>query len=66
MNLYFQILNNRLEDCIVAARNEFFTESTKVMRKLIALRKRKPDAIAEEWAVLEVYGNALGMENVFG
>ena len=39
---------------------------TKVMRKLIALRKRKPDAIAEEWAILEIYGNALGMENVFG
>ena len=39
---------------------------TKVMRKLIALRKRKPDAIAEEWAILEFYGNALGMENVFG
>ena len=39
---------------------------TKVMRKLIALRKRKPDAIAEEWAILETYGNALGMGNVFG
>lgn len=34
---------------------------TKVMRKLIALRKRKPDAIAEEQAILEMYGRALGM-----
>lgn len=34
---------------------------TKVMRKLIALRKRKPDAIAEEQAILELYGKALGM-----
>ena len=34
---------------------------TKVMRKLIALRKRKPDAIAEEQAILEMYGKALGM-----
>ena len=34
---------------------------TKVMRKLIALRKRKPDAIAEEQAVLELYGRAIGM-----
>lgn len=34
---------------------------TKVMRKLIALRKRKPDAIAEEQAILELYGRAIGM-----
>jgi uncharacterized protein (UPF0335 family) len=39
---------------------------TKVLRKIIALRKRKPDEIAEEWAVLEMYGQALGMTNVFG
>lgn len=34
---------------------------TKVMRKVIALRKRKPDDIAEEEAVLEMYKSALGM-----
>jgi uncharacterized protein (UPF0335 family) len=34
---------------------------TKVLRKIIALRKRKPDEIAEEEAVLEVYKAALGM-----
>jgi uncharacterized protein (UPF0335 family) len=34
---------------------------TAVMRKVIALRKRKPDEIAEEEAVLEVYKAALGM-----
>ena len=34
---------------------------TKVMRKVIALRKRKPDEIAEEEAVLELYKTALGM-----
>ena len=34
---------------------------TKVMRKVIALRKRKPDEIAEEEAVLEMYKSALGM-----
>lgn len=34
---------------------------TKVMRKVIALRKRKPDDIAEEEAVLEMYKQALGM-----
>mgnify|MGYP001825918579 CR=1 FL=1 len=34
---------------------------TKVMRKVIALRKREPDDIAEEEAVLEMYKSALGM-----
>ena len=33
----------------------------KVMRKLIALRRREPDDIAEEEAVLEMYKSALGM-----
>ncbi|MCX7289047.1 MAG: DUF2312 domain-containing protein [Rhodobacterales bacterium] len=34
---------------------------TRIMRKVIALRKRKPDDIAEEEAVLEMYKTALGM-----
>lgn len=34
---------------------------TKVMRKVIALRKREPDDIAEEEAVLDMYREALGM-----
>lgn len=34
----------------------------KVIRKIIAMRKRKPDEIAEEEAVLELYKAALGME----
>jgi uncharacterized protein (UPF0335 family) len=33
---------------------------TKVMRKVIALRKRDKDDIAEEEAVLEMYKEALG------
>ena len=35
---------------------------TRALRKIVALRKRKPDDIAEEEAVLEVYKTALGME----
>jgi uncharacterized protein (UPF0335 family) len=35
---------------------------TKVMRKIIALRKRSADSVAEEEAVLEMYKAALGME----
>lgn len=34
---------------------------TKIMRKVIALRKRDSDDIAEEEAVLEMYKEALGM-----
>jgi len=32
-----------------------------ILRKVIALRRRKPDDIAEEEAVLELYKTALGM-----
>ena len=34
---------------------------TKVMKKIVALRKRKPDDIAEEEAIMEMYKSALGM-----
>ena len=34
---------------------------TKVMRKIVALRKRTKDDIAEEEAVLDMYKDALGM-----
>ena len=34
---------------------------TKVMRLIIAIRKRKPDDLAEEESILETYKSALGM-----
>ncbi len=34
---------------------------TKAMRKLITLRKKDPQDLAEEEAVLEIYRDALGM-----
>lgn len=34
---------------------------TKALRKIIALRKREPDDIAEEEAVLEMYKEVLGL-----
>ena len=34
---------------------------TKVMKKIIALRKRHRDDVAEEEAILELYKTALGM-----
>jgi uncharacterized protein (UPF0335 family) len=35
---------------------------TKVLKKVVALRKRKPDEIAEEEAIIEMYKTALGMQ----
>ena len=35
---------------------------SKVFRKIVSLRKRKADDVAEEEAVLELYTQALGME----
>ena len=55
------------KDDISEQEKELFAEAkgrgydTKVMRKIISLRKRKPDDIAEEEAVLEMYRQALGM-----
>ena len=52
---------------IAEQEKELFAEAkgrgydTRVMRKVIALRKRKPDDIAEDEAVLEMYKAALGM-----
>lgn len=56
---------------IAEQEKELFAEAkgrgydTKVMRKIIALRKRKPDDVAEENAVLRMYGEALGLD-IFG
>jgi uncharacterized protein (UPF0335 family) len=35
---------------------------TKILRKVVALRKRTPDDVAEEEAILELYKSALGMQ----
>ena len=47
---------------------ELFSEAkgrgydTKAMRKIIALRKRNADDVAEEQAIMELYMSALGMQ----
>ena len=59
-------LNAEIAD-MTETRKDVFTEAkgrgydTKVMRKLIALRKRRADDIAEEQAIMEMYQQALGM-----
>jgi uncharacterized protein (UPF0335 family) len=51
---------------IAEQEKELFAEAkgrgydTRVMRKVIAIRKRKPDDVAEEQAIIELYLKALG------
>ena len=45
----------------VLAEAKFRGYDTKVLRKIIAMRKRDRDDIAEEEAILEMYRQALGM-----
>lgn len=52
-------LAEQLKEVMAEAKGRGY--DTKVLRKVVALRKRKPDEIAEEEAVLEMYKNALGM-----
>ncbi|WP_099823374.1 DUF2312 domain-containing protein [Oceaniglobus indicus] len=62
----FERLEQEKKD-IAEAQKEVMAEAkgrgydTKVMRKIIAMRKRDKDDIAEEEAVLEMYLEALGM-----
>ena len=48
-------------------RNEIYGEAkgrgydTKIMRKIVRLRKRNPDDIANEQATTDMYAEALGM-----
>lgn len=49
----------QVKDTFVEAKGRGY--DTAVMRKVIALRKLKPDQIAEQEAVLELYKQALGM-----
>ena len=52
-------LGERQKDVMADAKGRGY--DTKVIRKIIALRKRRADDIAEEEAVLEMYKAALGM-----
>ena len=53
-------LNERQKELMAEAKGRGY--DTGVLRAVIALRKRKPDDIAEHEAVLEMYKAALGMQ----
>lgn len=53
----------RMKEVMAEAKGRGY--NTKVLRKLIAQRKKDQNALAEEFAIMELYAQALGME-VFG
>lgn len=61
-----EAMNEEIED-FTAQRGGVYDEAkgcgydTKVLRKIVALRKLKPDDLAEQEAVLDVYRQALGL-----
>ena len=67
----FEQLDSERKD-IVEQMKELMAEAkgrgydTKIMRKVIALKKRKPDDVAEENAVMAMYATALGLEALLG
>ena len=52
-------INERKKEVLAEAKARGY--DTKVMKKIVALRKRDRDDIAEEEAILEMYKQALGM-----
>ena len=59
MTMEKQALQGDISDAFAEAKGRGY--DTKVMKKVIALRKRKADDIAEEEAILDMYRSALGM-----
>jgi uncharacterized protein (UPF0335 family) len=52
-------IGEQLKELMAEAKGRGY--DTKAIRKVMSLRKRKPDDIAEEEAVLDMYKAALGM-----
>jgi len=52
-------VKDQRKECLAEAKGRGY--DTKVLLKVVALRKRKPDDIAEEEAILEMYKQAMGM-----
>ncbi len=55
-----QEVGDQMKEVMAEAKGRGY--DTKVLKKIVALRKRPKDAIAEEEAVLEMYKSAIGME----
>ena len=54
-----KVIAEQIKEVMAEAKGRGY--DTKIIRKVIALRKRDRDDIAEEEAVLELYKEALGM-----
>lgn len=54
-------VSDQIKDVYAEAKAEGY--DTKILRKIVALRKKRPDERQEEEAMLELYLSALGMNN---
>jgi uncharacterized protein (UPF0335 family) len=52
-------IQEEMKECMAEAKGRGY--DTKVLRKIIAIRKRDKDDLAEEEAILDLYKQALGM-----
>ena len=59
LNAEIADLNETRKDVFTEANGEGY--DVKAIRKLIAIRKRRADDVAEEEAILDMYRSALGM-----
>lgn len=59
LDLEIEDVKDQRKECLAEAKGRGY--DTKVLLKVVALRKRKPDDIAEEEAILEMYKQAMGM-----
>lgn len=53
-------VSERQKEILTEAKNRGY--DTKIIRKIVTLRKKSKEAIEEENAILDVYMSALGME----
>lgn len=60
VNAEIKVSNDHKKEIMAEAKARGY--DTKVMRKIIALRKRQRDDIAEEEAIMDMYRAALGMD----
>ena len=57
------LLREDMKELFAEAKAEGF--ETKALKRVIALRKKDPKKLAEEVAILRLYADAMGLEDVF-
>lgn len=55
-----EVVQGKISEIFKDAKSEGF--DTKIMRKLISIRKKKPEELSTEETMLQIYAKALDME----